>query len=500
MEETTLPVPVVGRESTPDFVEELPRELADLVDCGVLANQVRIKAEGSAKDETHPLAMGQLVKLGSALTDQWPRRVGDALFACEGDRILPLHSQDKLFAWFHSRVKCIDWQSGNRCIRRSELFERLRQIAPSYEGVHELPHFPPMPDYYYHHTEIMPGSGEYLERLVDRFLPATAEDRELIRALFVTMFWGGAGGARPLFLVTSDYGRGAGKTALARYAAQLGGGMFEFTRGEDVNRIKTRLLTSSYGKERVILIDNIKADKLSWADLEALITSERISGHRLFHGEGRRVNDFVWILTMNGPSVCTDIASRAVVIKLGQPKYVGDWDTETQQFISDHRQEIIRDIAAFFQQPRGDLGCHTRWTTWANVVLRRLINPDGIQAEIIERQRFIDGEKDDALRIEEGFERNLVEMGYSGKDQVHIPSQTAADWMSEILGDRFTATKSTQLLRRYCNMHSFRRISVNRSNTHGRGFIFCFGNVPTDQQGSVLYDLDQRKISQRSLN
>jgi hypothetical protein len=158
------------------------------------------------------------------------------------------------------------------------------------------------------HPSLEGGDGTALAGLLERFKPATEEDRVLLKALFLSPFWGGPYGQRPAWLIASDEdgtgaadgGRGTGKTTLARMVGRLAGGAIAFDRGEQVRDIQTRLLSPGAAGKRIALLDNVKSHSFSWAELEALITADTISGRKLFVGDGARPNGLTWLLTING--------------------------------------------------------------------------------------------------------------------------------------------------------------------------------------------------------
>ena len=102
-------------------------------------------------------------------------------------------------------------------------------------------------------------NGDTLRQLVDRFCPATDINRDLLTAAFVTPAWGGPCGARPAFVITSDGGRGTGKTTVVKVVGHLWGGLLSFFHNEDINRIKTRMLSPEALTVRASLLDNVKS-------------------------------------------------------------------------------------------------------------------------------------------------------------------------------------------------------------------------------------------------
>ena len=148
-------------------------------------------------------------------------------------------------------------------------------------------------------------------------------DGHLLKAMWATALWGGTGGAGPAFVITSDLGRGVGKSRLAALTGYLVGGSLDFSAKEDIATIKQRLLSPDALTHRVAFLDNVKSLRFSWAELGALVTSVEISGKRMFVGEVQRPNTFTWFGTLNGASLSTDMAQRCVIIKLGRPEYSG---------------------------------------------------------------------------------------------------------------------------------------------------------------------------------
>src|SRR5262249_1067430 len=149
------------------------------------------------------------------------------------------------------------------------------------------------------------GDGAALDKFVGMFNPATDADQVLLKAMFVTLLWGGPPGRRPAFLVRAldgdrDAGRGAGKSTVAELMGLLFGKYVAVETGKDVPDLKTGLLSADSAGKRLVLWDNVKSDRISSADLEGLITADTVSGRKLYAGEGSRPNRFTYVLTVNG--------------------------------------------------------------------------------------------------------------------------------------------------------------------------------------------------------
>ncbi|MBI2480724.1 MAG: hypothetical protein HYV60_19480, partial [Planctomycetia bacterium] len=343
----------------------------------------------------------------------YPYRVGEMLFVPDGGNgntwsVNFLTNVDSLFSWFQ-RFGRVQWETGVGLVTQKQLFEELLRSAPAYDTIESVPHEPPVPRAYYACDVPRDGDGSAIEGLLDCFSPASEQDRQLIKAMFLTAFWGGPPGARPAFLITSPFGRGMGKTTLPKMLTRLVGvgEIFDIKPREDVGTIKQRLLTPSARKYRLATLDNLKSLRFSWDDLESLITTPVISGKQMYFGESQRPNYLTWILTVNGASFTRDMAQRVITIALDKPHHTGTWESDTERYIDEHRQEIIADIVTILRPRPPRLDKATRWGTWDAQVLARLHEPETLQRLIVERQHEIDVEDEEAALIHEAIMAEL---------------------------------------------------------------------------------------------
>jgi hypothetical protein len=305
--------------------------------------------ENSYKPKKRGLPLPVICEQVYNLTDSWPKRVGDLLFVRDdGYRPRYLETAAELFAWFDAQF-FVDWARGSDMVSPERFLAHLQATAQQFDAVEQYPHWPALPRTYYMHPPLPATDGTYLDALVNFFNPLTPVDRKLIRAFVMGLAFGGPPGSRPAWLFTApsddpQAGRGVGKSKLIELASELVGGMIEISDQEDIIAVKKRLLSPNARTLRVCRLDNIKRLRFSWADLEALITSQVISGHRLYHGEGRRPNTLTWTLTLNGASLSKDMAKRAIVVKLERPQYGPNWEQEARHFIEAYRWHIINDI------------------------------------------------------------------------------------------------------------------------------------------------------------
>ncbi|MDP6507186.1 MAG: hypothetical protein QF886_26400, partial [Planctomycetota bacterium] len=226
-----------------------------------------------------------------AQTDGWPRRVGSLLFYDEKGSIRYLENCNSAFAWIQEQVS-LHWNSGldannENFVAKPEFFEHLGAKVENYEGVEVCPHHPPLDAHYYAWREpkSYTPTGEHFEKLLSFFDNAETEhDAALIRAMFMTPAWGGHPGSRPAFAIMAR-DRGYGKSTLAEVVGRLYGGHVELMlESKAEEKFVSRLLTPEAMKRRLVRIDNIKQVYGS-ESIEGLITSEYISGHRLYHGD-----------------------------------------------------------------------------------------------------------------------------------------------------------------------------------------------------------------------
>ena len=453
---------------------------------------VEVDSDDGKKLQPEPIPITDIGSTIHRLTDGWPCRVGGSLFVPSGQGVAWLDDADAFGAWVGARTgNPADFKGMPGYHTKREIFAHLRMTAKEYIAVEELPHEPLLQGHYYGCTIPQPGNGERLRQLVDRFSPETDIDRDLILSLFVTPFFGGRGGSRPAFCLTSDEGRGAGKTELALCVADVAGGAIEISANEDGNRIKTRLLSPDAQSKRVLLIDNIKSHKLSSAELESLITAPTISGHRLFAGEGQRPNNLTFVLTMNGCGLSTDMAQRMVTIKLRRPEYSGTWAEDTRRFIQDHRAELIADIIGFLRGPVATLTKFTRWGDWERQVLARLPEPSESQAVIRERQVGVDVDSEESELIQEFFAKQLSRLGYdTANDRVFIPSSLAAKWYGWATGEKYTTARASRAVTQRITEGQIRQLIVCPHRSYGRGFEF-WGDDSTGET-YLQHDIDDQ--------
>jgi hypothetical protein len=445
-----------------------------------------------------PRSIDEIAASIFAACGNWPRRVGSDLFAHEpGHAVRWLRSSQDLFSWIGSRTgrparfaKIVGVHS------KEEVFAGLRAVAEKYDAIELLPHEPQIAGRYYACDVPPPGDGGTLRKLVERFTPQTLVDADLIKAAFVTIVWGGPGGARPCFVVTSRHGRGTGKTAFADVLGYFASGAIALSANENSETVKHRLLSPEGLTKRVVLLDNVKTRGFSWPELESLITAPEISGKRMYAGEGSRPNNLLWVVTLNGVSLATDMAQRAIIIELAQPEHSPSWKEDTLRFIDDNRKALIADCIGFLRSKRAALLEHSRFGAWERDVLSRLPEPSEARKVILERQGTADTEAETADIVQDYFRAELMGATYSPDvERVFIPSKIAAEWFNEATHERATTTAVSQWLKQHIDEKKLPCLMVNKCKTYGRGFIWVGADVEPDEPTKT--DLECRLSAQR---
>lgn len=445
-------------------------------------------------DEVFPIPMSEILARINSITDGWPRRMGSALFVHETEGAVNwLPSPASLFGYLGTKAGIAPrFYKKTGCHTKEEVFCEIQRTSKDYAAVEVFPHEPPMAGHYYACKTPEPTEQRTaIQGLINFFAPETPIDEDLIMAMFATMFWGGPGGTRPAFVITSDDGRGAGKTKMAVMATRLVDGFMEISANENIETIKTRLLSKEGGEKRVALLDNVKTLRFSWAELEALITGPTISGKRMYVGEGSRPNTLTWIITLNGVSLSTDMAQRAAVIKIRRPKHSGDWEADVSAYIAQHKAGIIGDLIAFLKQEPYPLERYTRWGLWERAVLSRFPCCQEIQQVIADRQSTSNVEDEEAGLIEEHFQKELEELGYSPLvESIFIPSRVACEWYNRATNEKHSTTGSTRSIKQKVQEKTFRCIKLCANRHHGRGFVWQ--SETHDPELEMHFDIESR--------
>lgn len=461
---------------------------------------------------TVPLRIDEICDSLLHLTDGWPKCIGDVLCYLAGEEVRVLKDASALFAWVGSHA-LVEWKRGARAVTKEEFFKRLHQ-RDRWDWATAYPHFPKVKGVYYLHKAPKADNNGKLDELIARFCPKTGRDRQLLKALILTLFWGGPPGKRPQFVIASDEardedaGRGTGKTTLVEYLGELVGGCIDIDPCGDRGRIVSNLLSPSSWGQRIALIDNLKSARFSHDLLEKLVTRREITGHRLFCGFGTRPNLLTWIVTVNGAFFSTDEARRSVVISLKRPKNKpSNWDAETQDFIQKHREEIVADIRWHLRvKEPATLKKVDSWRPWCMEVLSRCDNPDQLLTHIKVRRNTIDADK---MEIDLALDhlRGCI-ISYFDEEVTSQKKPVAVDssrvWAPSAWLVRALRTLKWDLTPRQAEQFLPRLIStgrLERANTNSqRGYLWIGKNVDPDDpppEKTILYRPDVSMLRRR---
>jgi hypothetical protein len=275
------------------------------------------------------------------------------------------------------------------------------------------------------------------------------------------------------------------------------GGRFDVKPTDKFADIKQCLLSEGGATKRVGLLDNVKALRFSWAEFEGLVTSQTISGKRMYVGEADRPNNLLWFLSMNGPSLSKDLAQRTVFIKLKRPKHSGMWRADTEDFIAQNRTALIADCIAFLRGPRKPLAKYSRWASWERDILERLPDPAAAQALILERQNVSDVEEEEAGIVEDYFASQLRRYRYDpDQDVVFIPSAVLCDWYCRATNEKKSATQVTRTMNQAIGEGTVHRLFPSSRKDWGRGLMWR--GVNSTPKTGASGDLESRMSSNDS--
>ena len=460
------PVPKPSTRPTPETpalrihqgVTDRPADDADPTASGARPGLRFANYRESENDAGEPVKVAiRVAELDASLrglVGDWPKCVrGDTLF-WESPEYEPvyLRSSSQLFAWIDRRAH-VDWTKGASYIPQERFYEHRRMTSQRFDGIETLPHWPPLPGLYYMHPPVPKAEGR-LGELVDFFSPLTDEDRELIVAFVLTLFWGGSPGSRPAFLFTGpdqdeQQGRGIGKTKVAQIlASEMAGGVIDVSPRDEISAVKTRLLSEGGSTARVAMLDNIKTLRLSSAELEGIITTSHISGHALYVGERKRPNTLIWVLTLNGVSLSKDMAQRVVCVKLTRPVHRPGWEDDVRSFIRTHRPAILAEIRDTLLSEPGPLRPKTRWSVWEAGVLSKLPRAEGCQRLFMERQESIDDDNEDRDIVADCFRSQILRCDKDPIDhKLFITSATAARWVNRATNKNMETNQASKYLK-----------------------------------------------------
>lgn len=520
------PDEIIGEEP-PCEMEIVPREFDADAGRPVVRNfevKTELDEKGKPKNYKEVVLLQDIVSALKLATGDWPRAAGGMLFdhnkGNTAEPIKILSQTDELFGWMQS--KCVvRWDGGSdrkarALVTKGEFFAVLRDHVQTYDAIEICPHEPPIPNYYYAYEpdpDYVPD-GRYFRKLLKFFNNVeTNTDRELIKAMFMTPMAGLQFDKRPAFAITAGQ-RDCGKSTLAEAVGELYGGHIELRLSRDPERdIFSRLLAPNNIYKRVARIDNVKG-LCSSAELEAIITSKVINGHRLHHGDASRPNNLTFIFTGNALTLSSDIARRTFTISVTKPTESDAWETELKQYITQCKKRIYADIVAELRQPtaapklKGGTG---GWAGWARLVLSHCARPDEIIETTRERRSVADEEVDEAEAIMDGIDEAIDEWNRTGGESYHAKYGIKAQFqgvgrdvvfikardMAEILNQviqarRLTPTQAGRRMQVHIKAGRLPRVQEARADNQ-RGYYVVL-NAPLPEQRKSLDPFGQQYI------
>ncbi|GMV38778.1 MAG: hypothetical protein AMXMBFR64_04940 [Myxococcales bacterium] len=416
-------------------------------------------ADGNESMRRYSVPLNEILRTLHQATGGWPRTINGLLFAHEPpasgtlpapDAIRPLNNDAELFAWLKTKGTEVSW-TGREVVQpsqlgtcapvsRNELLAGARMASPArYVAAELLPHHPPRPLTFYSCGHIPSGNGKALDEFVGMLNPASDHDRDLLRALIVTLLWGGEPGARPGWVITSEHGVGTGKTTTAIAIAAIVGGCVGIRPNDDWAKTSERLLSDNALSKRVVLIDNLKG-RLNSSEFESAITDGTINGKRMYHGDYERPNTLTWVFTVNIAELSRDLADRCVVVNIGRARHGVDFRGAAQAFLESRRYELVADILAHLRAAPLDpitTDNADRFQSWQQAVLSRFPNGNELAALAKERRPTVDSDASDAREVAASIADLIRERGYCPvHEHIFIPTRELATRLHPLFGTR----------------------------------------------------------------
>ena len=380
-------------------------------------------------------------------------RVGNTLLARPPEgALIPITTSSQLVA-FTGNFANIHWQRGAEFFTQEAFFEFAKQRVDQYAAVEHFPHEAAAPNILYHHQELPAPTGRFLPEFLNFFTLASPADRTLFESFVLSMCVCLPGG-KPMFVLMNssssdnpvgvrDTGRGVGKSTAVALVAEVFGGLIEISSDSDEDRLRTRLLSDGATGKRLVRLDNVKSDRMSCAMIERLITAPEISGHRLYQGEGSRPNHFVYSMTVNGPNLSEDLASRSILIRCQRPAYDPGWEDRVHRFIAENRWNLISDIIARINSPSvSNIEQYGRFSSWEEKVIARCAGGNEALLETNTRRRSIDADLGDVQAIQDLLNQR------SNQPSHHFTTREMCEIVREATGESRAANKLKTYLER----------------------------------------------------
>lgn len=416
------------------------------------ANETPFKNYEWVGENKQPIHINALIDDCHRRFWDFPRRVGSTMF--DHDRksglIRYIENTQTLFAWIQEKSgHKVNWAKIEGAVRQEEFYSSLYYNARRYEAISGVPAWPPRDDVYYTHGSLPAPTPDarYFNEFAAHFSPATREDFRLIKAFIASPLYFRYKIARPIWVIDSIHGQGAGKTKLVEMIATLYGGddpessspfwvdAKQIQNEMLADRTNKRLLSQTGRKKRIVLIDNVNG-YFAPSSLCSDTTSGELSGMAPYgHGEESRPNDLTYVITVNSASLSRDLIDRSMFIHLSKPEVrQPSWEANLVAYIRAHRLQIIADIIGILERgPQFDVRPFTRFDSWEREVLAPICGTFELHSDIFkataDRRDQSDGEQEDAQLLEDTFSDKLQELGINPDlDCAFITSQVLKVW------------------------------------------------------------------------
>ena len=366
-------------------------------------------------NDLHTRLLGAPFKVGEQMFDQ-DRNTG---------RIDYIYDTSGLFSWIARKTNnTVDWARIDGCVTKQEFYEALRSEATEYSAISFVPDYPVRDDVFYLHPQLPKPSENHAAfwNFVNFFNPEDDINRSLLATFVMAPIFYSPMVNRPLWIIDSPNGQGSGKSKVPEMIALLYGenitegkpidvSLFDIER--NYNEIVKRIISTKGRNARILRLDNVTGILRS-PNLATLVTTGSITGRASYgRGEESRPNNLTYVVTVNGATVDTDIASRAYYIMVKKPRMNPTWEDDIIAYITEHRMQIFADIIDIIagHHPYG-IQPSTRMPKFETQVLQAACGTPEQYQRVIE---FLLGKKEEtntdeelARRIEEEIEIQLV--------------------------------------------------------------------------------------------
>ena len=409
------------------------------------------------KDEKLPRQINDLIRdLHTRLLGA-PYRVGEELFDRDRDtgEICYIYDASDLFSWIARKTNTlVDWARLDGCVTKQEFFSALKREATVYSAISFTPDYPAREDVFYSHPEIPGPSTDHkiFWRFVDFFNPVDDINRSLLTAFVMAPIFYRPMVARPLWIIDSPDGQGSGKSMIPEMIAFLySGNLYDrnlidvslYDLERNYQEVIKRIISTKGRNARILRLDNVTG-VLRSSNLSTLVTTGDITGRASYgRGEESRPNNLTYVVTVNGATVDTDIASRAYYIMVAKPKMNPHWTSDVISYIQRNRMQIFADIIDIIETHRSyDLPPATRMPQFETAILQAACgSPEQYQraiAFLTEQQEETNTDEELARRIEEEITQRIIDtkpvygapVMDPARERIFIRSHVLESWFS----------------------------------------------------------------------